>query len=67
MCKIHAECQFEVLTYIPMKQIYQQDMKVKGVTYEHEFHSRNPLKAIVPVQVSPQKVDPADLVKKGTH
>ena len=29
---MHAECQFEVMTYIPMKQIYtQQDLRVKGV------------------------------------
>ena len=48
--KMHTEYHFEVLTYIPMKQILQQNMQVKEVTYEHEFLG---LEAIVPVQVSP--------------
>ena len=32
---MHAEYQFEVMTSIPMKQIYQQDLQVKGVKNEH--------------------------------
>ena len=51
---MHAECQFEVMTYIPMKQIYSTGLEGEGSKNEHGYYnSGNPLEAIVPVKVSP--------------
>ena len=64
-CRMHAECQLEVLTYIPMKQIYQQVMQVKGVTYEHEFPVRKSPLRKRPCPSQPMKSGPCKLSKKG--
>ena len=54
LCMMHAECQFEVMTYIPMKQIYSTGLEGEGSKNEHVYYnSGNPLEAIVPVKVSP--------------
>ena len=66
---MYAECQFEVITYLPIcKYTYLQDMQVKRVKYKHVFLClKIPLKdtsLIGSAEVKPRKVDP-DLVKEA--